>query len=392
VEAQSGLLNEYYGNADAALAHYDALAKRPEELRLSILRMAVEGYYRLGKPAAAKALIEKFKAARGLSPLLDAYADPATAPQPRKVTIQVGFAEALYDAAELLLLNDANDFRAQVAVTYAQAALYVDPDITMARRFIGNTLFARRHFDESNAVLAGIKRGAPDYFEAQMQIAENFASEDKNAEAIAVLRTLQKEKPNWADVYITLGDRLRADKKYTDAVSAYDSALKLLPSNRKENWALYYTRGVALSSAKQWDAAEKDFKKALELNPDEPQVLNFLGYSYLDRGSNLKEARQLIEAAYKKRPDDGYIIDSYGWMLYTLGEMDKAVPALEKAVEAAPADATINEHLGDALWKVGRQLEAKFQWQRALLLDTDDDTQRVSLKGKIEHGLAQNQK
>src|SRR6185312_3407006 len=105
VEAQTGLLNEYYGKPDAALARYDALAKRPEELRLSILRMVVEGYYRLGKPAQAKALIEKFKAARGTSPLLDAYADPATAPQPRKVTIQLGYAEAMYDAAELLLLN-----------------------------------------------------------------------------------------------------------------------------------------------------------------------------------------------------------------------------------------------------------------------------------------------
>jgi predicted negative regulator of RcsB-dependent stress response len=117
-------------------------------------------------------------------------------------------------------------------------------------------------------------------------------------------------------------------------------------------------------------------------------VLNYLGYSYLDRGVNLKEARRLIEMAYTKRPDDGYIIDSLGWMLFVLGEYDKAVTHLEKAVEAAPADATINEHFGDALWKVGRRTEARYQWQRALTLDVED-AQRASISKKLEQGLAQ---
>jgi Flp pilus assembly protein TadD len=386
VEAQTGLLNEFYGKPEAALAQYDALAKRAGELRLSILRIAVEGYTRLGKPEQAKAMITAFQAARGNSPMLDAYKD--SPPPPRKVTAQMGFAEALYDAAELLLLNDANDYRAQVAIAYARAALYVDPDITIARRFIGNTLYARTHYDESTAILSTIKRSAPDYFEAQMQIAENDNREGKTADALGVLKGVQKEKPNWPDVYITLGDLLRGDKKFAEAADAYTSALKLEPANRKDNWALYYTRGIALERSKHWDEAEKDFRKALELNPDEPNVLNYLGYSYLDRGTNLKEARKLIETAYAKRPDDGYIIDSYGWMLYSLGEYDKAAQALEKAVEAAPADATINEHLGDALWKVGRLREARFQWQAALGLDAED-TQRTTLRGKIEHGLAQ---
>jgi Flp pilus assembly protein TadD len=202
-----------------------------------------------------------------------------------------------------------------------------------------------------------------------------------------VLKTVLKDRPNWVEAHVALGDILRNDKKYSEAAAAYDSALKMSPE-KPESYAIYFSRGIALERAKSWDAAEKDFRKALQLKPDDPSVLNYLGYSYLDRGVNLREARKLIEAAYTKRPDDGYIIDSMGWAFFMNGEFEKAVAQLEKAVESAPADATINEHLGDAYWKVGRQSEARFQWQRALNFDVED-TQRTALNTKIAHGLAQ---
>ncbi len=385
VEVTAGLLNEFYGNTAGALAHYDTLAKRVEEQRVSVIRVMAEGYQRLGQAQKAKDALNHYLSVRGRSPSVEAYLEASAAPP--KITPQLGMAEALYAAAELLLLNDANDYRAQVATAYAQTALYLAPDFSMAQRFVGTALAARNHTAESNAMLGSIKKSAPDYLEAQVLIAENYSREDRTNDAVNILRAVAKEKGGWPDVYIAIGDMLRKDKKYSEAVGAYDSAIKAAPEGRPSNWALYYSRGIAYERAKQWDLAEKDFRKALELKPDEPNVLNYLGYSYLDRGEKMAEARKLIETAYAKRPDAAEIMDSLGWMLFTVGEYENAVQHLEKAVEGSPADGTINEHLGDAYWRVGRKSEARFQWQRALSLDIED-SQRTSLQSKIDRGLA----
>ena len=385
VEVTAGLLNEFYGNSDGAVAHYDILAKRIEEQRLSVIRVVSEGYRRLGKAQKAKDALDHYLSVRGRSPSVEAYLEAKDTPP--KVTPQYGMAEALYAAAELLLINDANDYRAQVATAYAQTALYLEPDFSMAQRFLGTALAARNHFTESNAVLGAIKKSAPDYVEGQVLIAENYARQDRTSDAVTILRTIAKDKGGWPDVYIAIGDMLRKDKKYAESAAAYDSAIKASPENKQNTWALYYSRGISYERAKQWDLAEKDFRKALELKPDEPNVLNYLGYSYLDRGEKLPEARKLIETAYSKRPDAAEIIDSLGWMYFTVGEYDKAVQQLEKAVEGSPADSAINEHLGDAYWRVGRKSEARFQWQRSLSLDVED-SQRAGLQAKIDRGLA----
>jgi Flp pilus assembly protein TadD len=203
------------------------------------------------------------------------------------------------------------------------------------------------------------------------------------------LQSLAKERPTVAEIHVTIGDLLRRDEKFADAVEAYDRAFKLYPGGDPDNWILYYTRGIALERAKMWDRAEADFKKALEINPEDPSVLNYLGYSWLDRNENLAEARRLIEMAYKKRPDDGSIVDSLGWAMYLMGEYAAAVVQLEKAVELQPSDPTINEHLGDVYWKVGRRNEARFQWRRAISLATEE-AQKTALRAKLEQGLAQN--
>jgi Flp pilus assembly protein TadD len=297
-------------------------------------------------------------------------------------------AEAMFAASEMLLMNDPNELRAQVSTAYAQTALFLNPNMDIARRFIGSTLAARGRYAESTEVLTKLKKAAVGYYDVQMQIAENYIRLEKPQDALAVLHSLLKEKPEWSEAHVAIGDIQRNEKKYGDAVSSYDNALKFASADRPENWAIHYSRGIAHERAKNWDAAEKDFKKALELRPDDPNVLNYLGYSYLDRGVKLNEARKLIEDAYKQRPNDGYIIDSFGWALYMNGEYELAVQSLEKAVEASPSDGTINEHLGDAYWKVGRRNEARFQWNRALSLEIEEP-QRVSIRTKLERGLAQ---
>lgn len=387
VDVMGGMLNEHYGLTPAALANYDTLAANIENERTSVLRIVVKGYHRLGKVPQAKALLARFEKTHGPSPMLEAM-NESLARTPAKLTPQEGMSEALFAAAELLLQNEPNIARMQIASAYAQTALHVNPNLSVARAFIGSAFTARGRFDEANAMLLSIPKGEPGNLEARMQVANNLAATGRTEESLAALRDILKERPQWADVHIAVGDLLRREERFGDAVAEYTAALKLRPAQAEENWAIYYTRGISYERTKDWSSAEKDFKKALEIKPGEASVLNYLGYSYLDRGVNLKEARRLIELAFTKRPDDGYIIDSLGWMLFTLGEYDKAVVHLEKAVEAAPADATINEHFGDALWKVGRRTEARFQWQRALTFDVED-AQRAAIGKKLEQGLAQ---
>jgi Flp pilus assembly protein TadD len=160
----------------------------------------------------------------------------------------------------------------------------------------------------------------------------------------------------------------------------------LIGKPTQENWTLFYSRGVSNERLKDWPAAESDFKQALELSPEESLVLNYLGYSWVDQGRNLKTAMDYIRKAVKLKPDDGYYVDSLGWAYYRLGNLPAAVENLERAVELKPDDPIINDHLGDAYWRVGRTLEAKYQWQQALTLKPEDE-QVVTLKQKIESGL-----
>jgi tetratricopeptide (TPR) repeat protein len=388
VDVMSGLLNEFYGRKEAALVHYDQLAAHIENERFSILRLVAEGYHRLGKGAQVPDLITKYLSTHTASPALESYVAGFAKAGNEKVTAASGMSEALFASAELLLMSDANEPRAQVATAYAQIALYLNPELTIARRFIGSTLAARGRYDESSAVLAGIKRSDPGFIEVQMQVAENLLRQKRNADALTALRAVIKDRPTWPEAHVAVGDILRQEKKYPDAIVAYDSAIKAAPPAKPENWVIYYTRGIAHERNKNWDMAEKDFRTALDLKPNEPSVLNYLGYSYLDRGEKLDEALSLIESAYRQRPNDGYIIDSMGWAQYMTGDYEKAVVSLEKAVESAPSDGTINEHLGDVYWKVGRRNEARFQWQRALSLDIEEP-QRAAIRVKLERGLAQ---
>jgi Flp pilus assembly protein TadD len=193
---------------------------------------------------------------------------------------------------------------------------------------------------------------------------------------------MAEQQPQQPDALIALGDLLRRHQRWTEAAGAYDRAIAVMGKPDRSQWPIYYARGVALERAGQWNRAEADLLKALELQPDEPQVLNYLGYSWIEQGTNMERARRMIERAVQQRPTDGFIVDSLGWAFYRSGDYPKAVEALERAVELHPEDATINDHLGDALWNAGRQDEARFQWQRALVFEPEPE-----LKSEIERKL-----
>jgi Flp pilus assembly protein TadD len=185
---------------------------------------------------------------------------------------------------------------------------------------------------------------------------------------------------------ISLGDILRGHERFEEAAKAYDKALARIKNPEPRHWTLFYARGIAFERSKQWPRAEADFLSALKFKPEQPYVLNYLGYSWIDKGLYLERAQGMIAKAAELRPNDGYIVDSLGWVHYRLGRYDDAARELERAVELRPEDPIINDHLGDAYWRVGRKREAAFQWNRSLTLNPEKDLISV-INRKLKIGL-----
>jgi Flp pilus assembly protein TadD len=209
---------------------------------------------------------------------------------------------------------------------------------------------------------------------------------DKPDESIKALQAMLAEQPDNLNVLTSLADTLRAQERFAEAKAAYDKVVAKIGTPAERHWALFYARGITLERLNRWKDAEADLKKALELSPDQPLVLNYLGYSWIEQRTNLDEALAMIQKAVEQRPDDGYIVDSLGWAPYKLGRYPEAIEWLEKAAALIPEDPTINDHLGDAYWQVGRRLDATFQWRHAAAMKPEADA-LAKIEAKIKSGL-----
>jgi Flp pilus assembly protein TadD len=221
---------------------------------------------------------------------------------------------------------------------------------------------------------------------AVVRIAENLDSLGDRDEALRRLGNIVTTNPGDVEALSVLGDMQRSAEKYAEAADTYTKALAAVGGDAPGDWRFYYVRGIAFERNKQWNEAEADFKKALVLNPDQPQVLNYLGYSWVDQGTNLMPALEMIQKAVAASPNDGYIIDSLGWAYFRLGRFDEAVEQLEQAVQMRSTDPEINDHLGDAYWRAGRELEARFQWNIAAAVD-DEGAVKERVAKKLANGL-----
>jgi tetratricopeptide (TPR) repeat protein len=303
-------------------------------------------------------------------------------PQPLVTTPAEGVSEALFGIAASL-----NDQRsADVAILYLNLTLYARPDFDLAKVLLANRYEQMQKFELANSLYARIQVGSPYYGMTQVQSAINDGRLGQNNSGITKLRALSSTLPQESDIWTALGDLLRGSDQYTEAASAYDKAIAIIPQGDRRLTGLLYARGVSLERSNRWDAAEKDFRAALKINPDRADVLNYLGYSWVDKGMNLDEAVAMLEKARALRPLDGFIADSVGWAYYRLGRYPDAARALEEAVQLAPAAADVNEHLGDAYWRVGRRIDARFQWQHAMQLNPDAK-QKAALERKLQFGL-----
>jgi tetratricopeptide (TPR) repeat protein len=217
-------------------------------------------------------------------------------------------------------------------------------------------------------------------------MASNLDALDRADEAEKHLTTLIKQSPDDLEAITGLGNVLRGRKKFAECADVYSKAVALIAKPEKANWVTFYFRAICYERSKQWPKAEADLKKALELFPEQPHLLNYLGYSWIDQGTNLDEGMAMIKKAVQQRPDDGYIVDSLGWAYYRLGNYEDATKQLERAIELKPEDLTINDHLGDAYWRIGRVLEARFQWAHARDLKPDPE-ELPKIEAKLKDGL-----
>jgi tetratricopeptide (TPR) repeat protein len=297
-------------------------------------------------------------------------------------SVQSGAAEVLYNLGSAIGRREEELSLANRGLAYLQLALYLQPNHYLALHSLADLYEAMKQPQLAVNTYERIPANSPLKRSADIQSAIDLDGLDRTDEAKKLLQKLIAAEPNNRDAMLALGSILRERKQYAECADAYDKAIKTVANPERQHWTMFYFRGICYERSKQWPKAEADLKKALELYPNQPQVLNYLGYSWVDQGTNLDEGVAMIKRSVEQRPDDGYIVDSLGWAYYRLGNYDVAVKQLERAVELKPTDPTINDHLGDAYWRVGRTLEARFQWSHARDLKPEPDD-----LAKIEHKL-----
>src|SRR5271163_3360172 len=313
--------------------------------------------------------LRETKAGKKLPPLVDSP--------------QTGAAEALYGIGATLTRRGGED----LALVYLQLSLYLVPNHPLALLSLADLYESVKKPQMAIKVYERVPASSSLKRNAQIQLATDLDAADRSDEAIKILKTVTAEDTKDLEAIMALGNIERGRKKFADCAVTYSKGIDALPdANDKNNTVYYYYRGICEERSKQWNKAEADMRKALELQPEQPNVLNYLGYSWIDQGVNLDEGMKMIKRAVEQRPDDGYIVDSLGWANFRIGNYDEAMKNLERAVELKPDDPTINDHLGDAYWRVGRKLEATFQWSHAKDLNPDKDD-LPKIEAKLKDGL-----
>ena len=383
-DLHSGMILDLSGNRKEAQKRLE----RAYKVDATALRV-VESYgslmSRLGTKEEALAVYEPFEKALPRQPLIVDETNRIRRGEklpPLIESPQAGAAEVLYGLGSALGRRGGED----LGLVYLQLALYLSPQHPLALLSLADLYESLKKPQLAIKIYEQVPASSPLKRNAEIQLAMNLDTVDQTDEAKSRLNKLIAENPSDLEAIMALGNILRSRKAYEECGPVYSRGIDTIKTAEKSNWLIYYFRGICYERAKKWALAEADLKKALELFADQPHVLNYLGYSWIDQGVNLDEGMRMIKRAVEQRPDDGYIVDSLGWAYYRIGNYEEATKHLERAIELKPDDPTINDHLGDVYWKTGRQLEAQFQWTHARDMKPEPEEMK-KIEEKLRNGL-----
>jgi tetratricopeptide (TPR) repeat protein len=379
------LLYDVGGDTERAAEAYQDLLGQLDSPSLRFAVLAGNFFERQGQPESVDEIYAKYYLANPDTTLLvtvEADDSEGAAAVPILRSYKDGWAEVLFDLAGILSQERADE----MALVHAHLALRLKPDLDLAHLLIGEIMEAQ---DRNEAAIEAYRRIDPAArlaWASRLRVADALGRMERTEEAVVELESLAAERPDSFEPLYRIGNLLRMQERFGEAADAYDRASRRVAKSEQHHWSLFYFRGISLERDGQWQRAEADFLKALELQPEQPYVMNYLAYSWVEQKTHLDEAQEMLVRAVELRPNDGYIVDSLGWVYYRVGDYEGAVTYLERAVELRPQDPVINDHLGDAYWRVGREQEARFQWRRSLSFKPEADQVPI-IDAKIERGL-----
>ncbi|MEQ1755504.1 MAG: tetratricopeptide repeat protein [Micropepsaceae bacterium] len=379
------LMEDLSGKNAEALSHYEEANRLSDGESLRILQAYGNFLARQGQAGKAKELYQTFLLKAPGNPVIQReLSRMAGGGVPTRVISDAkqGMAETLYGVAA----SSSDDKAVELPVFYLQLALALDPHHELSLSLLADRQEAGERWQDANDTYERIPPTSPLFVSSRQQIAQNLQKLKRPDDALKTLNQALNGTEEDAHTYAAIGDVLRDQDKYAEAAAAYTKAISMISRPEERHWTLFYTRGVSYEREKRWNDAESDLRMALKLRPQQPMVMNYLAYSWVDRGINIREGLEMLQRAVELRPDDGYVVDSLGWAHYRLGNFKAATEYLEKAVLLEPGLSTINDHLGDAYWRTGRKLEAKFQWQHALAM-APEKADEPKIMRKLDVGL-----
>jgi tetratricopeptide (TPR) repeat protein len=381
------LLADVAGRKAEARSAYERASKGGENKTLRFALAFAQHASNGGDAVAAKgALQSQLDRARGDGhPMARDYARRIDAGEKLPLLVSTpaeGLSEAFFGLGEALM----SEGGLGPGAMFLQYALYLAPKSPFALATLANIFESSKKYQLANAAYDRVPKGSSLDTSIEIRKALNLSAMEKVDDAKALLDAITLREPANVQPLDTLGAIMRGAKRWDDAITYYNRAITVIGKPEARHWSYFYARGTSYERVKNWPKAEADLQQALKLAPDQPMVLNYLGYSWVDQGKNLKQGMTLIEKAVKLKPDDGYIVDSLGWAHFKQGNFKEAAKWLERAVELRPEDPVLNDHLGDALWRVGREREARYQWEQALTLKPEAEDQD-KINKKLKAGL-----
>lgn len=390
----SGMINDYFDKPEIARQHYESIVNDSSlDLSVRTLEIICNFYIRNGEKDKALALSGKF--ANTVPPIImlkniheQVKKADASKTQPIILSPQIGLSEAFFNIAAIIKHNaDVLDF----SHIFIRMAIYENPNNDLARILLANILEMREMYKSAITVYDEIKSSSPAYYIAQYKKAEDLRNLEDYKGSELLLKSLILDYPDDYQTLLDLGDTLRIQEKYKEALKYYNQVIEKYQGLAGGMWQVYYALGITYERLGNWNKAEEMFNNALKLSPNNLLVLNYLGYSWLKQDKDPEKAFKYIVKAYNQAPYNSSIIDSLGWAFYRFGMYDQAVNFLEKATDSDPSNAVINEHLGDAYWQSGRKQEARFQWNHASTLKDDSgEIDKKVLEDKIKNGMKDN--